>query len=474
MSSNKARLRHTSAFLLTIALFLLGAGPAQGSGAGTHLSSGAIGCAGRPATIIGTPGGDSIDGTAGKDVIVGLDGDDVIHGLEGVDLVCGGPGNDLIKGGPGTDGLNGGSGDDSLRCGPGFDDGALSGGSGNDTLYGKSLCSNALHPGLGDDLIVGGSLKEWTAVFYEDATGPIHANLMTGIATGQGTDTLVNVNSLFGGPYDDTLIGDSSDNWLVGREGDDTLIGQDGNEILSGEQDDDAYRGGAGFDIAEYFEDAASNGRVIGPMNVNLRTGIATGDGTDTLDSIEGATGSDRSDTMIGDRKGNSFYGLLGGDDTVHAGGGNDGIRPGSGANVVSGGAGEDFVDFYAGKDEDHPHRAMTVDLGAGTTSDGDTLMGVEDVIGSIHSDRLIGDAGPNWLFGILGNDVLEGRAGDDRLIGDDGADEADGGTGNDRCSAEVRHRCERARRGRYGPVGRDVLHVPIRLWGHEKGPSET
>ena len=36
-----------------------------------------------------------------------------------------------------------------------------------------------------------------------DATRPIHANLVTGIATGQGTDTLVNVDAVIGGPYDD-------------------------------------------------------------------------------------------------------------------------------------------------------------------------------------------------------------------------------------------------------------------------------
>ena len=59
----------------------------------------------------------------------------------------------------------------------------------DDTLYGGSLCSNALHPGPGNNLVIGRGDEE-NAVFYEDATGPINANLTTGVATGQGTDPL--------------------------------------------------------------------------------------------------------------------------------------------------------------------------------------------------------------------------------------------------------------------------------------------
>jgi Ca2+-binding RTX toxin-like protein len=459
MSHNIRARIHLACALILSASMLVGSSIANAQGAPPDASPRAIpDCDGLPATIVGTPGADRIDGTAGNEVIAGLGGDDVIHGLEGDDHICSGPGNDVARGGPGSDGLAGEGGNDTLRCGPGFDDGGLSGGTGDDTLYGESLCSNALFPGLGDDLIVGGSPKEWTAVFYEDATGPIHANLLTGIATGQGTDTLVNVNCLFGSPYDDTLIGDNGDNWLVGRAGDDTLIGHGGHDKLSGEQDADIYRGGPGFDVAEYFDDAAADGREIGPMNVNLRTGIATGDGTDTLDGIEGATGSDKADTMIGDRKDNAFFWLYDGYDTVRGSGGDDFVESSAGPNALSGGPGRDLVLYLDGEDFDHQHTAVTVDLGAGTSSSGDILSGFEDVLGSPEGDTLIGDDGPNSLYGYLGNDVLSGAAGDDRLFGGRGEDEADGGIGADHCRAETQVDCESLSR-------RDRRPVPTHLW---------
>ena len=44
----------------------------------------------RSATIVGTPGDDTLRGTDGPDVIVGLGGDDTIFGLGGDDVICGG------------------------------------------------------------------------------------------------------------------------------------------------------------------------------------------------------------------------------------------------------------------------------------------------------------------------------------------------------------------------------------------------
>ena len=189
-------------------------------------------------------------------------------------------------------------------------------------------------------------------------------------------------------------------------------------------------------------------------MNVNLRTGIATGDGIDTLNSIEGATGSNKADTMIGDRKGNAFFWLFSGNDTVRSGGGADFVAPGSGANALSGGLGRDLVSYLGGKDVDHDHDAVTVDLGAGTSSAGDTLSGFEDSVAG--GDVLIGDHAANRLYGYAGDDGLRGRGGDDRLVGLGGADEADGGHGTDHCRAETTSNCESgSRRGRGSAVTR-------------------
>ena len=87
-------------------------------------------CAGRPATIVGTPGNDVITGTLGDDVIVtgaGRDvasggvGDDTITGRANDDILLGGLGADTLKGNAGADNLIGHDGDDHLNGGPGSD-----------------------------------------------------------------------------------------------------------------------------------------------------------------------------------------------------------------------------------------------------------------------------------------------------------------------------------------------------------------
>lgn len=127
------------------------------------------------------------------------------------------------------------------------------------------------------------------------------------------------------------------------------------------------------------------------------------------------------------------------GDDTLLAGGGDDAIVGSPGADVIAGGDGNDVV-IYAESDD-----GVQVDLGAGTAAGGhaagDTLSGIENVIGSTHDDTLTGDESVNILIGLDGNDridggggddVLLGGAGDDTIIGGRGLDILSGGAGND------------------------------------------
>lgn len=55
-------------------------------------------CAGRTATITGTPGSDVLEATPERDVIHGLGGDDTVTGVEIDDVVCGGTGLDTVLG----------------------------------------------------------------------------------------------------------------------------------------------------------------------------------------------------------------------------------------------------------------------------------------------------------------------------------------------------------------------------------------
>ncbi len=65
------------------------------------------------------------------------------------------------------------------------------------------------------------------------------ADLSTGVATGDGTDTLVGIEDLDGTPGVDTLIGDAGPNRLFGRAGNDSLSGlEEDDELIGGFQMD--------------------------------------------------------------------------------------------------------------------------------------------------------------------------------------------------------------------------------------------
>lgn len=111
------------------------------------------------------------------------------------------------------------------------------------------------------------------------------------------------------------------------------------------------------------------------------------------------------------------------------------------GNDVIDGGLGYDVVD-YSGSS-----KSVKVNLAAGTASGqgNDTLLYIEDVIGSKRSDSLVGDGYGNILDGGAGNDHLVGNGGDDELVGGAGNDKLtagsgfdllDGGAGNDNIAA--------------------------------------
>jgi Ca2+-binding RTX toxin-like protein len=81
--------------------------------------------------------------------------------------------------------------------------------------------------------------------------------------------------------------------------------------------------------------------------------------------------------------------------------------------------------------------------VGGGQYGDaqGDTLVDIENVVGSAYDDFILGDVEANSLYGLAGRDTLlgfggddflSGGGGDDILFGLDGADHLDGGHGSD------------------------------------------
>lgn len=309
-----------------------------------------------------------VRGTAGNDVLIGTNADEHIIGFRGADILFGGAGNDQLDGGIGNDRLEGG---------PGFD--SYDGGPGNDTLA------------------------------FGVADGPASVDLATSQAiSGTVFEFVQNVENVTGSVFGDTLLGDDNDNRLVGGGGLDLLGGRLGDDVLDGGRDG-AYATWAGEE---------------GAVRVDLAAGTATewDGGHDTLISIVGAVGTDFNDTLRGDAGANRLEGGAG-NDLLAGRGGDDVLVGGDGADTLQGGAGTDTAD-YSGAG---PVRAS---LTSGEALDAsravDHLSGIENLVGSLSPDLLMGDGGANRLTGGVGADTLRGGGGGDTFVFTDRLDFGD------------------------------------------------
>jgi serralysin len=144
---------------------------------------------------------------------------------------------------------------------------------------------------------------------------------------------------------------------------------------------------------------------------------------------IEDAIGGAAADVLTGNASGNALYGR-GGNDQLDGLAGNDHLTGGTGSDALQGGGGFDFARYDAAA------AGVVVNLatGSGTAGEaaGDTLTGVEGLVGSSFGDVLWGEAGANSLFGLAGDDTLVGGASGDTLDGGDGTDQLYGGPDND------------------------------------------
>ena len=364
-----------------------------------------------------------------------------MNGGADTDYLFGQGGNDLYKGGPdpdtagfnsspspvhvdlgagtatgeGTDtlvninGIFGSSGDDILI---GNDEtNFIFGNAGNDNIQGLGNI-DLVTPGAGDDTVDGGETDgsgfDLDIVYFTDAPGPVTVNLQTETATGDGSDTITNFESVYGSDNDDDITGDNDSNILFGGLGNDTMDGG----------------GGQATDYAAYWFAAA-------PVNANLDTKSATGEGNDTLNGFEGLLGTIQfDDTLTGDNKDNYLDGDLG-NDTLNGLGGDDLFLGGGGDDNMVGGAGSfDMADYFCVCD-------LNANLGTGSiTGDGnDTVSGIEAVGAADGDDVLIGDDNANSLFGWGGNDLIQGMGGNDELDGGAHTNDIDGGAGTDLCA---------------------------------------
>ncbi|MBB4086383.1 beta strand repeat-containing protein [Sphingomonas carotinifaciens] len=366
---------------------------------------------------LGGAGDDRIDGGAGDDMLVGDAGDDVIEGGAGEDILVGGAGRDRLSYANSAAGvtidlshLSARGGDAYGDLYDGFED--VEGSAFADTLTGDAA-ANRLHGnagddrlsgGAGDDILAGGAGADlldggagYDLAEYRDSAAAIAIDLAAGTATGGDAagDTLLGIEAIAGSAFGDALLGGAGGDTLDGAGGDDLIDGRGGDDMLVGGAGADTLIGGDGLDTADYSDSFTGVA-----VDLSAGTGLGGDAEGDRLLGIERLVGSAFADTLTGDAGANWFVG-------------------GAGADSITGGDGIDTVNYSS-------DAAVAVDLATGTGGDGDTLAGIENVIGTTGTDMLAGDAFDNALFGGAGDDRLAGRGGADRLDGGAGRDTAD------------------------------------------------
>jgi Ca2+-binding RTX toxin-like protein len=362
-----------------------------------------------------TEGDDTLFGTPGNDTIDGLGGNDQIFGLGGNDSLDGNLGNDTIDPGLGIDTVNGGDGNDLLKV----DYSSLStdisstnsGNSGTISTLGNSInYSNIermnLSGGSGNDTIFGTSGND-----------TIFGNAGRDYLVGNDGD-----DSIDGGANDDTLDGGSGNNTLNGGAGDDTFniigtgtaIGGEGNDIfiLSGPYTG-SIDGGGGSDLIEF------TGTFSGSF-VGIETVVGQGSGGNDF-----LIGGDGNDSLDG-QGGNDTLEARGGNDTLIGGTGDDLLKPGLGIDTVDGGAGIDLLEV----DYSSLSTPVSVSFSNGTGSVSTT----DNQVNFTNIERLNLKTGSSndTLNGTANNDTLVAGDGNDSLLGNAGSDSLDGGAGND------------------------------------------
>src|SRR5262245_21582892 len=140
-----------------------------------------------------------------------------------------------------------------------------------------------------------------------------------------------------------------------------------------------------------------------------------------TVPKVTVIEGGDGDDVLNGDENHNIMRGF-GGNDRLFGASGDDLLVGGSGADFMDGGTGTFDTASYSGSSV-----GVTVNLALGFgrfgEAEGDTLVNVDDIIGSPHADTLTGNDGSNRLMGEVGDDFLTGGLGPDFLFGGDGGD---------------------------------------------------
>lgn len=335
--------------------------------------------------------------------------DNVFYTADGDDVVRGESGDDFIKTYGGDDEIHGGGDHDTIYSGNGND--VVRGGIGADRIW----------AGNGNDVVTGGDGADW-------------------VRLGKGNDVFHD-NAQSNENGNDTVFGDAGDDFIYGGGGADIFHGNDGRDTINGGDGNDTIYGGLRSDTIDAGAGADQVWGGMGSDTVYLRSGsdVFHDDEQNDSNGADLVYGGNGDDTINGGGGADEFHGQSGhdtisggdGDDILAGGEGNDKLTGGSGADTLKGGDGLQDVASY----ETSTSRVfvnLAAETASGGDAEGDTLTGIEGLIGSDQADQLTGDTLDNEIDGGGGQDDLVGGAGNDVIRGGTGYDDIDAGDGND------------------------------------------
>ncbi len=408
-------------------------------------------------TSITTHGGN------GDDSIYGGNGNrtDTIYGYAGDDNIQAQDGNDTLDGGIGNDRLSGGAGNDTYIASEGFDLIQAEGGGTDVIVLPASITAGDVHlvrlNNLPYDLQI--SIDGLGQIVVDNQFYQSNYRVETLQLSSTSID-LTNISiETIGTSGNDSMIGITSgasiNDVFDGREGNDTMQGQYGNDVYYFSEGQDTVQeqygstndgikfreGYEASDIAVYRGGYQGKDLIFADLSGNTLRVASHFDHTSflveyaqfydstlwTLASMEiEARGTSGADTIFSYDIGDASNA-----DTIYGYAGNDDLRGGNGNDVLDGGSDNDYIHGESGTDTASYASAtasVTVDLanvsaqntgGAGT----DTLISIENVIGSAYNDTLTGSTADNTIDGSNGDDTIEGGAGNDTLTGGSGTD---------------------------------------------------
>lgn len=352
--------------------------------------------------------------------IAGEDADnDAITGGLGNDLIFGGGDNDDLVGGLGDDLLVGGAGNDDLDARDTGDPDALDlvGAGGGDTLVG-GLGSDTY--GVDDllDVVVeaAGEGTDTVETFMTELSMATMANVENLVYRGADAGAFVGTgnagnNDITSGDLNDTLSGLGGIDILRGGLGADTMIGGDGNDTY--------FVDDAGDVVTETNTDLVVGGTDLVESSVDFTLG-ANVENLDLNDTAVRGTGNAANNVITGNNANNELFGA-GGTDTLNGSDGNDLLDGGDGNDTINGGDDNDTIIGGAGND--------TIDVGGGFNTvvynaagfGGDIINSFDSVGGTAANQDLInisalGITAANFAQRVTIADIEDGAT-DDTLI---------------------------------------------------------